>query len=212
MSGSVGPTPSTPSTTGFALFDTPIGCCAIAWRDTRIIGAGLPEASPDRLRSRMAGRFGVAEGALPTFVQEAVSGIISLLSGEPTDLSFIDVDLDQTGEFEQLVYAAARAIPPGETVTYGELAARIGVPRGARAVGRALGRNPCPIIVPCHRILAGDGKSGGFSAPGGAETKLRILDIEGARRGSQPQLFDRLGWATKPRVSPPRNDPPNPVR
>ncbi len=160
----------------------------------------------------MAARFGVAEAAPPIFVQEAITAIVSLLSGERADLSFIQVDLDEAGEFERRVYAAARAIPAGETLTYGELAAKIGVPEGAQAVGQALGRNPCPIIVPCHRILAADGKSGGFSAPGGAETKVRMLDIEGARRGAQPQLFDRLPWATKPRVSPPRNDPPNPVR
>ncbi len=148
----------------------------------------------------MAARFGADEAAPPVFVKEAITAIVRLLSGERVDLSFIQVDLDEAGEFEQRVYSAARAIPAGETLTYGELAAKVGVPEGAQAVGQALGRNPCPIIVPCHRILAADGKSGGFSAPGGAETKVRMLDIEGARRGAQPQLFDRLAWATKPRA------------
>jgi methylated-DNA-[protein]-cysteine S-methyltransferase len=148
----------------------------------------------------MAARFGAVESPPPDFVEQAIAAIVRLLSGEPADLSFVDIDLDQSPEFERQVYAAARAIPPGETLTYGELAARIGVPGGAQAVGQALGRNPWPIIVPCHRILAADGKSGGFSAPGGADTKLRMLDIEGARRGSEPQLFERLAWAMKPRA------------
>jgi methylated-DNA-[protein]-cysteine S-methyltransferase len=167
----------------------------------------------------MAARFAAAEAEPPPFVREAITAIRRLLSGERTDLSFIDVDLGEAAEFERRVYAAARAIPPGETMTYGELAERIGAPGGGQAVGQALGRNPCPIIVPCHRILAADGKSGGFSAPGGADTKLKMLDIENARRGgAQPQLFDRLAWAAKPRArsepkaSLPRNDQPNPAR
>jgi methylated-DNA-[protein]-cysteine S-methyltransferase len=148
----------------------------------------------------MAARFGAVEAPPPAFVESAIAAVVRLLSGERVDLSSIDVDLDGAPEFDRLVYAAARAIPAGETLTYGELAAKIGAPGGAQAVGQALGRNPCPIIVPCHRILAAEGKSGGFSAPGGAETKLRMLDIEGARRGSEPALFDRLAWAMKPKV------------
>jgi methylated-DNA-[protein]-cysteine S-methyltransferase len=113
-------------------------------------------------------------------------------------LSAIAVDLGEASDFERQVYAAASAIPPGETRTYGELAAAIGAPEAAQAVGRALGRNPCPIIVPCHRIVGADGRSGGFSAPGGASTKLRMLDIERARRGSDASLFEQLPWAMKP--------------
>ena len=112
-------------------------------------------------------------------------------------MSALPLDLGEASEFERRVYAAALAIPPGETRTYGELAAAIGAPEAAQAVGRALGRNPWPIIVPCHRILASGGGSGGFSAPGGAATKLKMLEIEGARRGGDPGLFERLPWAMK---------------
>lgn len=141
-----------------------------------------------------------------------IDAIVALLSGERTDLSHVQVDLSEGSDFERQVWEAARAIPAGETLTYGDLAERIGAPGGAQAVGQALGRNPCPIVVPCHRILGAEGRSGGFSAPGGAETKLRMLDIEGARRGSEPALFDRLAWAMKPKASPPRNGPPSRVR
>ncbi len=87
----------------------------------------------------------------------------------------------------------ARQIPPGETLTYGEVAARIGEPGAARAVGTALGQNPFPIVVPCHRVLAANGRTGGFSARGGVATKMRMLSIERARTGSAPTLFDALG-------------------
>jgi methylated-DNA-[protein]-cysteine S-methyltransferase len=96
------------------------------------------------------------------------------------------------------VLEATLSIPVGETRTYGEIAKAVGAPGASRAVGRALGANPIPIIVPCHRVLAADGRSGGFSAPGGSSTKLKMLEIEGARRGSEPQLFERLPWRAKP--------------
>jgi methylated-DNA-[protein]-cysteine S-methyltransferase len=93
-------------------------------------------------------------------------------------------------EFNQRVYAAARAIPPGRTLTYGEVAQQIGEPGAARAVGQALGHNPFAPVVPCHRILAAGNGGGGFSAEGGVATKLRMLQIEHARMGPQPSLFD----------------------
>ncbi|HQY68940.1 MAG TPA: MGMT family protein [Pseudomonadales bacterium] len=117
--------------TGYALFDTAIGRCAIAW-------------------------------------------------GARDDLRDLVLDLDDITEFHRRVFATARAIAPGNTITYGELARRLGTPGAARAVGQALGANPFPIVVPCHRIVAADGSLGGFSAPGGARTKRRMLQIEGA--------------------------------
>ena len=93
----------------------------------------------------------------------------------------------------------ARSIPPGQTLTYGEIADRLGDRRPAREVGQALGRNPFPIVVPCHRVLAADGRTGGFSAPGGVETKLRMLAIERAQPGGAPALFDDLPLAVRPR-------------
>lgn len=104
----------------------------------------------------------------------------ALLSGEPIDLADVVLDMDGVPEFHQRVYGVTRRIPPGETRTYGEIATALGEPGAARAVGQALGRNPFPIVVPCHRVLAAGGKAGGFSAPGGTRTKMKILDIEGA--------------------------------
>jgi len=124
-------------------------------------------------------------------VQHAIDGIIALLRGEPIDLSGVVLDIDGIPEFNSRVYAIARSIPPGETLSYGEIAQRLGDRMLAREVGQALGQNPIPLIVPCHRVLAAGGKTGGFSASGGVVTKLRLLTIEGAQPGG-PMLFDRL--------------------
>jgi methylated-DNA-[protein]-cysteine S-methyltransferase len=121
-----------------------------------------------------------------------------MLRGEKVDLSQIPVVLDATTDFEDKVYSAARRIPCGEVRTYGEIAAEIGEPGAARAVGAALGRNPVPIVIPCHRVLGSGGKSGGFSAPGGTLTKFRMLEIEGAKRPGDPELFEALPLAVKP--------------
>ncbi|HEX8626156.1 MAG TPA: methylated-DNA--[protein]-cysteine S-methyltransferase [Allosphingosinicella sp.] len=123
--------------------------------------------------------------------------IASLLAGGKTDLG--DIKLDPGGSaFERNVWQAARRIPCGEVRSYGDIAREIGAPGAAQAVGLALGRNPVPIVVPCHRVLAADGRSGGFSAPGGVTTKFRILEIEGARRPGEPELFESLPMRVKP--------------
>ncbi len=171
----------------FALFETPIGACGIAWGERGVSGVWLPAASASALRARMRRRYaGAREEAPPPEIARAIEDISALLRGERIDLAGIALDLGALPEFEQRVYAEARRIPAGSTLTYGELAARIGDPGAARDVGQALGRNPFPIVVPCHRIVAAGGKLGGFSAPGGADTKLRLLAIEGAL--SQPPL------------------------
>jgi methylated-DNA-[protein]-cysteine S-methyltransferase len=117
----------------------------------------------------------------PPEIQRAVDAIVSHLDGEPTDLSFIPLDLDGVPDFHRRVYEVARTIPPGSTLSYGEIATRLGDPGSARAVGQALGRNPFVLVVPCHRVLAARGKTGGFSAHGGTATKLTLLAIEGAQ-------------------------------
>jgi methylated-DNA-[protein]-cysteine S-methyltransferase len=122
-------------------------------------------------------------------VQHAIDGIVALLSGTATDLSTVPLDMERVPAFDRGVYEVARTIPPGETLTYGEVAARLGDPGAAREVGGALGRNPFAVIVPCHRVIAAGGKTGGFSAPGGVTTKLRLLEIERARLRSEPTLF-----------------------
>ena len=177
---------------GFALFDTTIGRCGIAWSGAGIVGVQLPEASELATRARVLRRFPEAhEAPLPADVQRAVDGITALLSGETRDLSAIVLDMERVSPFHRRVYEAARTIPAGATLSYGDVAARLGAPGAARAVGQALGRNPFAIVVPCHRVLAAGGKTGGFSANGGITTKLRLLSIEGAQ--AQTGLFDDDG-------------------
>ena len=140
----------------------------------------------------MLKRYPAAQEAAPSpETQRAIDGIVALLRGEPIDLTGVPIDNEDTPTFNAKVYAIARNIPPGRTMTYGEIAERLGDRLLARDVGTALGQNPCPIIMPCHRVLAAGGKTGGFSAPGGVVTKLRLLSIEGAQPGG-PTLFDHL--------------------
>lgn len=180
-------------TESFALFETPIGTCAIVWAGGRITGSALPAPLTERLTDLIARRHpGAREAAPPAFVADAIAGIVALLSGEARDLMEIPLDLTEVADFERRVYALARGIPPGETRTYGELAREIGDVSLSRGVGQALGRNPFPIMVPCHRILAAGGRTGGFSAPGGVDTKFRILEIERAHAAA-PSLFAGAG-------------------
>ena len=193
-------TTNNPVESGYALFDTAIGRCALVWRGGLVIGAALPEADDRRARASLARRFpGAAEAVPPPFAARAIARVRALLSGNRSDLGDIALDLGAGSDFERDVWEAARRIPCGEVRSYGEIAREIGAPQGAQAVGAALGRNPVPIIVPCHRVLAGDGRSGGFSAPGGVGTKFRILEIEGAKRSREPELFESLPLKVRPR-------------
>lgn len=183
----------------FHLFDTAIGPCALIWEGERFVGAQLPERDEDTARRRLARRYPQADEAGATgFVAEAVAGIRALFDGEKRELAHLPVALETVSDFSRKVYEVALSIPPGETLTYGEVAQRIGEPGAARAVGVALGQNPWPIIVPCHRVLAAGGKTGGFSADGGVESKLRILTIEKARTSAEPGLFGELPLAARP--------------
>jgi methylated-DNA-[protein]-cysteine S-methyltransferase len=183
----------------FALFDTAIGRCAIVWSARGVAAFGFPEGSEQATRKRIAKRHPSAhEASPPADIQRVIDDIVALLAGEPRDLSAVAIDTDGMPEFNRRVYEIARSVPPGATLSYGEIAERLGDRALARDVGVALGQNPIPIIVPCHRVLAAGGKMGGFSAPGGVRTKLRLLSIEGAQpRG--PTLFDRLPLAAAPR-------------
>src|SRR5215510_692712 len=189
---------------GFALFDTDIGPCGIAWGARGVTGVQLPEASEARTRARLVRRYPHArEAPPPADVRPVIDGIVALLRGEASDLSAAALDMDEVPEFDRRVYEAARSIAPGATLSYGEIAARLGERGLARDVGQALGRNPFPLIVPCHRVLAAGGKAGGFSANGGVTTKLRLLTIERARTSDAPTLFDgdrAFGFAVKPRA------------
>ena len=181
--------PASP-TVFFTLFDTAIGPCGLAWGDAGLRGVQLPEADARQTQQRMHQRFpGAPEAVPPAEVQTAIAGITAMLRGKAHDFSTLALDMRGVPAFHQRVYAVALGIPPGQTLTYGEVAAQLGEPGAARAVGQALGRNPFAPVVPCHRVLAAGDKPGGFSASGGIRTKLRLLLIEGAMRGT-PGLFD----------------------
>jgi methylated-DNA-[protein]-cysteine S-methyltransferase len=175
----------------FALFDTAIGICGIEWGPRGINGVQLPMGSDEKTRARIRQRRGDIDEAVPTReVQRAIDRIVKLLGGERDDLRDIELDLDGVPDFNRGVYDIARTIPPGQTMTYGDIAKRLGGVELSRDVGQALGRNPCPIVVPCHRVLAAGQKPGGFSARGGVDTKLKLLAIEGAVVNHTPSLFD----------------------
>lgn len=165
----------------FTIFDTAIGPCGIAWGPAGIAFLQLPMTNENQTRARLLRSLpGVREAAPTTDVQETIDAITSLLQGEPVDLSHVKLDMRSVPPFHCKVYEVARAIPVGATLSYGDIAERAGAPGSARAVGQALGRNPFPILVPCHRVLAARGKIGGFSANGGTSTKRRLLSIERA--------------------------------
>lgn len=176
---------------GFALFETAIGTCALAWGPRGLVGVQLPEENGEAAtRARMRRRFAnLSEAEPPDSARHAITAIQGLLNGESDDLSAIVLDMSAVSEFHQRIYAIARRIPPGQTRTYGEIAAELGDKGLSRAVGQAMGHNPFAPVVPCHRVLAAGNKPGGFSAGGGALTKLRMLDIEGARPNGMASLF-----------------------
>jgi methylated-DNA-[protein]-cysteine S-methyltransferase len=165
----------------YTLFRTSIGACGIAWGTRGIVAVQLPEATESATLARLLRAHCAAVVHRPAqAIQRTIDDIVALLAGQPRDLRHAGLDLAQVPPFHQCVYAVVRNIMPGQTRSYGEVAALCGDRRAARAVGQAMARNPFPIIVPCHRVLAAGGKSGGFSARGGVSTKLRLLAIEGA--------------------------------
>lgn len=164
------------------LFETEIGTCGIAWGADGVTRVELPSS---RLRGVEREEFGI----VPAEIERAIDGICELLAGGRGDLRWVAVDSSGYDEFHRAVYSATREVGAGETVSYGEIAKAIGAPEAARDVGSALGANRVPIVVPCHRVLAADGSLRGFSAPGGIETKRRMLEIEGAPGFGQVSLF-----------------------
>jgi methylated-DNA-[protein]-cysteine S-methyltransferase len=183
---------------GFALFDTAIGCCGIIWSERGVAGVQLPGRGRGATNNHVLQRFPKARAAAPPdLVQCAIDDIVALLGGVSRELGRVVIDTQGVSDFARRVYDVARTIRPGSTLSYGEIAERLGDRTLARDVAEALSQNPFPIIVPCHRVLAAGGKMGGFSAPGGVRTKLRLLSIEGAQAG-EPTLFDRLPWVAPP--------------
>lgn len=178
------------SETRFALFDTPLGRCGIAWSARGIAGVQLPEARDGETRAKLIGRHAAAvEAAPPPAIQRAIDGIAALLRGEAGDLAAIALDMDGIPPFHRRIYEVVRAIPPGASLSYGEVAAKADSPGAARAVGQAMRRNPFSILVPCHRVFAAGGKIGGYSAHGGLATKLKLLSLEAAAAEGAAALF-----------------------
>jgi methylated-DNA-[protein]-cysteine S-methyltransferase len=177
----------------YLLFPTAFGTCGIAWRDGGLTRLQLPERDVSATERRLA-PYGAPANPdnEPPWVQWAIVALQRYFVGRTVDFNGILVDLERCSTFHQRIYAALREIGWGKTTTYGALAAEVGAPDAARAIGQAMGRNPVPIIIPCHRVLASGGRIGGFSAPGGATTKERLLQLEGVRRTTVPPLLALL--------------------
>ncbi|MBL8341242.1 MAG: methylated-DNA--[protein]-cysteine S-methyltransferase [Rubrivivax sp.] len=176
-----------------AVFDTAIGPCGLAWNGQALIQVLLPAGGEARATAALLHHLTAGAPALPppwpAFVQQAVVAMQALLRGEAASLAGVPLAWARVGAFERRVYEATQRLGPGETSTYGDIARQLGDPAAARAVGVALGRNPWPLVVPCHRVLAAGGRLGGFSAPGGVATKERLLVIEAPLARRDADLF-----------------------
>ncbi len=171
-------------TPGFALFESKIGRCGIAWTDQGVVALALPGERDSATRARLLARCPEAtEQPPPRPIARAIKSIERLLRGERVSFDDLTLHMDGLPAFHRRVYETVRAIPAGTTLSYGEVATRLGSPGSARAVGQALGKNPFPIVIPCHRVLAAGGKLGGFTADGGVDTKTRMLTLEGVQIG-----------------------------
>lgn len=172
----------------YCLFETSIGACGIAWRETAASGSQavvtavqLPEPTRQATESRIARKSGSSRASVPPpEIVETIEKIRKHLQGEVQDFRNVALDLENVTPFFRQIYEATREIPPGQTRTYGEIAKAVGQPAAAQEVGHAMAKNPVPILVPCHRVAAAGGKLGGFSAPGGPATKAKLLALEGA--------------------------------
>ncbi|NLU83195.1 methylated-DNA--[protein]-cysteine S-methyltransferase [Rhodococcus sp. HNM0569] len=181
-------------TTGFALFDSALGTCGVAWRGAGIVAVQLPESSPETTRERLTATVRTLdddahEHEPPGEVASVVEAMRRHVAGALDDLRWVQLDFEGVSDFDTSVYELTRAITPGNVRTYGDVAAELGSPGAAQAVGQALGRNPIPLVVPCHRVLAADGGIGGFSAGGGTVTKRELLALEHAPGFDDPVLF-----------------------
>jgi len=180
----------------YHVFETAMGYCAIAWSDAGVVRFQLPVKSAEAADRLMRRR---ADGAEPGAPPETVAGVVAAakryFDGEETDFAQVRLDLGDADVFSSQVYDALRRVGWGRTTTYGALAKEVGASReAARDVGQAMARNPAPLIIPCHRVLAAGGKIGGFSAPGGSKTKIRMLELEGARVGPPEPAQQSFGF------------------
>ncbi len=158
---------------GKLIFSTAFGPCVLEYGSAGVTRIALRRGRAPAKR---------ADEDVPRFVRAAARRIALHLSGHPQDLRAVPLDLSLVPPFHRRVYEVARRVRSGQTITYGELAARVGSPGAARSVGQAMARNPFLIVVPCHRVLGAGARLGGFSAPGGVKTKARLLELEGSRQ------------------------------
>jgi methylated-DNA-[protein]-cysteine S-methyltransferase len=172
----------------YRIFETAGGFCGIAWSEAGITRFQLPTRSAEAAEQRLQDRLALAEaGTPPLRVLDAMAAAKCYFQGEKTDFSEFLLDLDEQSDFFKQAYSAARRISWGRTTTYGAIAKELAAgPEAARDIGQAMAKNPVPLIIPCHRVLAAGGKLGGFSAPGGSAAKVRMLELEGIHLGPPP--------------------------
>jgi methylated-DNA-[protein]-cysteine S-methyltransferase len=180
----------------YFIFETAGGFCGIAWNDSGITRFQLPAKTAEATERYLLRRLPGAEPGTPTQeVAEAVATVKRYFAGEEVDFSDFKLDLGEQDPFFKQIYAAARQVGWGRTTTYGTLAKELGAgPEAARDVGQAMATNPVALIIPCHRVLAAGGKPGGFSAPGGAATKIRMLKLEGVNLDPPPPAQQSFGF------------------
>lgn len=173
--------------THYHVFETKLGFAGIAWNDAGVTRFNLP--GPKETATNRLG--GATPAEPPTHIAAIVDLARRYFAGDQIGFDAIGLDLSSVDPFRRAIYNALRKVGFGETVTYGELARRVGAhePQAAQDVGVAMARNPVPLIIPCHRVLAAGGKLGGFSAPGRTETKQKMLALEGVFIGGQPRLL-----------------------
>jgi methylated-DNA-[protein]-cysteine S-methyltransferase len=169
----------------YCLFETALGTAGVAWTERGICRVELPQRDAARIRRRFSH---ATQAPPPPTVADAITQMTALFDGQPGDLSKVELDMDGVDDFDRRVYLLARAIPVGETTTYGDIARRLGDVHLAREVGQAMAANRFPMVIPCHRVVAANGRLGGFSAVGGVLTKQRLLEIERANVSWQMAL------------------------
>jgi methylated-DNA-[protein]-cysteine S-methyltransferase len=167
--------------TEYCLIATAIGPVGLAWSEHGILRLQLPDDDGAKTQARLTRNLEAEEAHPPEWLEPSVIMLQRYFSGVETDLRAIPLDLSGVKDFFRTIYLELLTVRWGVTLTYGQLAERVGSPGAAQAVGQAMGKNPVPIIVPCHRVLASGAKLGGFSAPGGTKSKLWLLDMEGVR-------------------------------
>ena len=184
------------ATHSYAVFETEAGFCAIGWSAAGIARFQLPDRDAATAERHMLRRLPAAHrDAPPPEIAAVIAAAQRYFAGETVDFSDVAVDLDGQDEFFRRIYAATRAVGYGQTTTYGTLAKELGAgPEVARDVGQAMAKNPVPLIIPCHRVLAAGGKVGGFSAPGGADSKVKMLALEGVDLSPPPPAQQSLGF------------------